>query len=50
MLLPAECRAVQPALDEVPGPMREDILLMRETDAGRFALRLFEQERSPGKT
>ncbi len=45
VLLPAECRAVQPALDDVPAAMREEILRLRDTDAGRFALRLFAQER-----
>ena len=45
MLLPAECRAVQPAIDEVPVPMREEILRLRDTDAGRFALRMYSQER-----
>jgi len=44
-LLPAECRAVQPALDDVPAAMREEILRFRETDAGRFALRMYSQER-----
>ncbi|HVE88649.1 MAG TPA: glutathione S-transferase family protein [Burkholderiaceae bacterium] len=47
VLLPPECRAVQPALDAVPSEMREEILRFRETDAGRFALRMFSQERSP---
>ena len=45
VLLPAECRAVQPALDAVPVAMREDILRLRDTNAGRFALRLFSQQR-----
>ena len=45
MLLPPQCRAVQPALDEVPSSMREEILRLRETIAGRFALRMFEEER-----
>ena len=45
ILLPAECRAVQPPLDAVPAAMREEILRMRDTDAGRFALRMFAQER-----
>ena len=45
VLLPTECRAVQPALDAVPVAMREEILRLRETDAGRFALRMFTQER-----
>lgn len=45
VLFPAECRAVHPALDAVPAAMREEILRLRDTDAGRFALRLFAQER-----
>lgn len=45
VLLPTECRAVQPALDAVPAAMREEIVRLRETDAGRFALRMFSQER-----
>ena len=44
-LLPAECRAVQPALDAVPAAMREEVLRLRDTAAGRFALRMFAQER-----
>jgi glutathione S-transferase len=46
MLLPAECRAVQPALDAVPQAMRDEILRMRNTTAGRFALRLFAENRA----
>ncbi len=45
VLLPAECRAVQPALDDVPAAMCEEILRFRETEAGQFALRMFTQER-----
>ena len=45
VLFPAECRAIQPELDAVPVAMRDEILQMRDTDAGRFALRLFAQER-----
>ena len=45
VLLPVECRAVQPTLETVPAAMREEILRFRNTDAGRFALRLFSQER-----
>jgi len=46
MLLPAECRAVQPSLEELPEAMREEVQLLRDTRAGRFALRLFAQERA----
>jgi glutathione S-transferase len=45
VLFPVECRAVLPALDAVPVPMREEVLRLRNTVAGRFALRLFSQER-----
>lgn len=45
-LLPAECRAAHPRLDQVPAAMREEILSLRDTRAGRFALRLFAEERS----
>lgn len=45
VLLPVECRAVQPALDEVPAGVREEVVRLRDTAAGRFALRLFAQER-----
>jgi glutathione S-transferase len=45
VLFPAECRAVHPSLDAVPAAMREEILRLRETEAGRFALRLYSQER-----
>lgn len=45
LLLPLECRAVQPALDAVPPAMREEVVRLRETQAGRFALRLFAQQR-----
>jgi glutathione S-transferase len=43
--LPAECRAAHPSLESVPAAMREEILRLRDTGAGRFALRLFAQER-----
>lgn len=45
MLLPVECRAVQPRLDILPAAMREEIVRLRGTKPGRFALRLFSQER-----
>lgn len=45
IVFPAECRAVQPALEEVPAAMREEISRMRETMAGRFVLRMYAQER-----
>jgi len=45
VLLPVECRAVQPALGELPTGMREEVIRLRDTTAGRFALRMFAQER-----
>ena len=45
VLFPVECRAVLPALEAVPVPMREEVLRLRNTVAGRFGLRLFSQER-----
>jgi glutathione S-transferase len=45
VLLPGECRAVQPALDDLPPAMREEVLRLRNTVGGQFALRLFSQER-----
>jgi glutathione S-transferase len=45
VVFPIECRAAHPALDAVPAPMREEVLRLRETAAGQFALRLFSQER-----
>jgi glutathione S-transferase len=45
VLFPVECRAVQPALEAVPAAMREEVLRLRDTAAGRFALRMFAQER-----
>jgi glutathione S-transferase len=45
VVFPAECRAVHPALDAVPAAMRDEILRLRDTDAGRFVLRLFSEER-----
>jgi glutathione S-transferase len=46
LLLPAECGASYPRLDEVPEAMREQSLRLRDTGAGRFALRLYAQERN----
>ena len=45
VLVPNECRAVQPALDDLPPAMREEVLRLRNTVGGRFALRLYSQER-----
>jgi glutathione S-transferase len=45
VLLPGECRAVQPALDALPPAMRGEVLRLRNTVGGQFALRLYSQER-----
>jgi glutathione S-transferase len=45
VLFPVECRAVLPTLDDIPVPMRDEVLRLRNTVAGRFALQLFSQER-----
>jgi glutathione S-transferase len=45
VLFPRECRAVLPPLDDVPAPMRDEVLRLRATVAGAFALRLFSEER-----
>jgi glutathione S-transferase len=47
VLLPVQCGASYPALDAVPAAMREEVLRLRDTVAGRFALRLYAQERGP---
>lgn len=44
-LFPVEYRAVQPDLDAMSTAMQEEVLRLRGTDAGRFVLRLFAQER-----
>jgi len=46
VLFPAGGRAAYPTLESVPATMREEALRLRDTDAGRFALRLFSQERN----
>jgi len=46
VLFPAGYRAAYPTLDEVPASMRDEVLRLRDTDAGKFALRLFAEERS----
>jgi glutathione S-transferase len=45
VLFPGEYRGAYPALDEVPLAMRIEVLRLRDTDAGRYALRLFSEER-----
>lgn len=43
VLFPAAYRGAYPALDVVPAAMREEALRLRETSAGRFALRMFSE-------
>ena len=45
VLFPPECRATHPALEAVPLAMREEVQRLRDTEAGRFGLRLFAEER-----
>lgn len=45
VLFPAGYRAAYPALDDVPAAMRDEVLRLRDTAAGAFALRLYRQER-----
>jgi glutathione S-transferase len=45
VLLPAACGASYPALETVPWAMRDEVQRLRDTAAGRFALRLYAQER-----
>jgi glutathione S-transferase len=46
VLLPVGCRAVMPDFDELPTPMQKEITRLRATDAGRFGLRLYSEERN----
>ena len=46
VLLPEGCRASYPPLDDVPMAMRSEVLGLRDTRAGQFALRLYAQERA----
>jgi glutathione S-transferase len=45
VLFPAGCRAAYFALDEAPAAMREEVLRLRNSGAGRFALRAYLEER-----
>lgn len=47
VLLPELGIAAYPKIQDVPAPMRERIEQLRDTDAGRFALRMYAQERTP---
>jgi len=44
-LAPAGCRAAYPELDALPAAMREVVLRLRDSQAGRFALNLYSRER-----
>jgi glutathione S-transferase len=46
-LLPPQYRSQMPELEEVPQSMRNEVLRLRKTVAGRYALRLFEEYRQP---
>jgi glutathione S-transferase len=50
VLFPRGCRAVMPALEAVPASMREEVLRLRATVSGQYALRLYEDERGTGTT
>lgn len=45
VLLPPGTRAPYPAPDDVPAAMRTEVLRLRDTPGGRFALRMFAEER-----
>ena len=45
VLLPERGIAAYPAVDDLPGAMREAVERLRDTKAGRFALRMYAQER-----
>ncbi|HEX9627521.1 MAG TPA: glutathione S-transferase family protein [Acidiferrobacterales bacterium] len=47
-ILPAQYGSRLPEIDSLPAPMRAEVLAVRATATGRFALRLFERERHPG--
>jgi glutathione S-transferase len=46
VLFPDGYRAAYPTIAEVPASMRDEVLRLRDTGAGKFALRLFAEERS----
>jgi glutathione S-transferase len=47
VLLPPQCGAPYPALEAAPGTMRDEVQQLRATAAGRFALRVYAEERVP---
>ena len=46
MVLPAESRAAHPALESLPLAMRAEVVRLRDSEAGRFVLRMYSQERA----
>ncbi|WP_322085094.1 glutathione S-transferase family protein [Burkholderia sp. BCC1999] len=50
VLFPPGYRAAYPALDHVPAAMRDEVLRLRDTSAGQFALRLYAEERDRTQT
>ena len=46
VLFPDQCRAAMPALDDVPAVMHSEVLRLRDTVAGKFALRIYREERA----
>ena len=44
-VLPAQYSGPLPSLDELPAPMRREVVEIRAHPAGRYALRLFREER-----
>ncbi|MBS0374622.1 MAG: glutathione S-transferase family protein [Proteobacteria bacterium] len=46
LVLPPQYGGVAPRLEDVPASMRAQVLRLRESPAGAFALRLYRQERS----
>lgn len=45
VLFPDGCQACLPTLDDVPAPMRNEVLRLRDTVAGQFVLRMYSNER-----
>ena len=45
VLLPERGIAAHPSVDELPDAMRKEVERLRDTRAGRFALRMYAQER-----
>ncbi len=49
-VLPPQYRGPLPAIDELAAPMRRDVEQLRDHPVGRFALRLYADERAPTRT